>query len=57
MWERMQHTVQLDVSRCRGDCTLPKKVKKFHIGKKSSHPHLKMLDPYIGFGDAVTHIP
>lgn len=47
----------LAVSQSRGDCTLPKNVKKFHVGKRNNPPHLEMLDPYGGFGDAVTHIP
>lgn len=49
MWEWMQHTIQLDVSRSRGDCTLPKNVKKLYLGKGYSQPHLVMLDPYVGF--------
>lgn len=57
MWEWMQPTVQLDVSQSRGECTCQGMSKKLHVGKRNSQPHLEMLDPYVGFRDAVTHIP
>lgn len=60
MWERMQNTVQLDVGavmtalcqRMSESCILGCKIQPFRF----TEPHLKMLDPYVGFGDAVTQI-
>ena len=43
-------------SKSRGDCTLPKNVKKLHVEERNSRPHLEMLNPYAGFwGSSDSH--